>query len=137
MGRPYAIEEKVIPGDQQGRKIGFPTANLSLLEPFLIPRYGVYIVSVDIGKQKASGLMNIGVRPTVAQETPQERLEVHLFNVKQNLYGKTLRVELLHYLREERKFSSFKELKEQLHRDKEEAKSWLTSRPIKTSLSQL
>jgi riboflavin kinase/FMN adenylyltransferase len=128
LGRNYLIRGIVVQGDQMGRLLGFPTANLSFEQPFYIPKRGVYIVKVRYENDIAYGMMNIGIRPTFRNPTPQERLEVHLFEREVDLYGKELEVEFLHYLREEQKFPSKEALVNQLERDQRDAYMWLKNK---------
>ncbi|MBA4494377.1 bifunctional riboflavin kinase/FAD synthetase [Paenactinomyces guangxiensis] len=127
LGRNYLIEGKVVPGDRRGRLLGFPTANLALEQPFLTPRRGVYVVKVQYGENQATGIMNIGVRPTFSDPTPRERLEVHLFDREVDLYGQVLRVEFLHFIRDEKKFPSVDALIDQIRSDKKLAEEWLAT----------
>lgn len=112
LGRPHSIAGTVVHGDHRGRTIGFPTANLD--EVFeMVPPNGVYAVMVDgIGP----GVMNIGVRPTVHTEA-RRTLEVHVFDFTGDLYGKTLRVQLIDKLRDERKFDGLPALQAQIAAD--------------------
>lgn len=118
LGCPWEIEGRVQHGDKRGRTIGFPTANLELDE-YLRPAFGVYAVraGVDHGSTTVwhRGVANLGARPTVGGTV--ERLEVHLFDFAEDLYGRHLRVQLVDFLRPERKFASFDELKDQIARD--------------------
>jgi riboflavin kinase/FMN adenylyltransferase len=119
LGRPHSLTGVVIHGDARGRTIGFPTANLAKVEQ-MIPAYGVYAVTVQRqteGRMEAlgQGVMNIGVRPTV--DGKELRLEVHLFDLAQDLYGQTLRVELRERLRGEQRFAGLPELMAQIQAD--------------------
>ena len=117
LGRPYQISGEVYHGDGRGREIGFPTANIALDEPDkLTPAQGVYAIDVSVEKKRYKGMMNIGVRPTF--EFDSLTLEAHLFNFGGLLYGKTLTVHFKKFIRNEKKFSSINELKEQLKKDK-------------------
>lgn len=118
LGRPYQLTGRVIHGDQRGRTLGFPTANLELTEDFVLPRYGVYLVHVWLeGENRPyAGLMNIGVRPTVSGEKILS-LEVHVLDVSRDLYGQSLKIEFLDFLREEKKFPSVQELQKQMQQD--------------------
>jgi len=125
LGYSYPISGKVIHGDQIGRSIGFPTANLQVLEPDkLLPKHGAYIVSVLIGNQSFRGMLNLGYRPTVDGQSL--RIEVHIFDFNQDLYGQNIKVDLLDHLRDETKFESIDQLKAQLYTDKEEALNYST-----------
>lgn len=120
LGRPYSFTGTVIPGDKLGRGMGFPTANLAIPEAYkMIPADGVYAVKVAIDGKLFSGMLNIGMRPTVGGK--EHRLEVNVFHLDQDLYGKKLQVHLVQQIREELKFDSLNELKEQLSKDKEQA----------------
>ena len=117
LGHPYFIEGIVKKGDQRGRTIGFPTANVKTAIPYkLFPRKGVYFVSTDINGRTVYGMANIGNRPTV-EITDQISLEVHFFDVNEDLYDTQLVIWFLKYIREEQAFASLDHLKEQLHRD--------------------
>ncbi|MGF1593130.1 MAG: bifunctional riboflavin kinase/FAD synthetase [Kiloniellaceae bacterium] len=122
LGRPWEIEGRVEHGDQRGRTIGFPTANLGLGD-YLRPALGVYAVLAgrDPGVEHGGetrwlpGVANLGRRPTVAGE--DLRLEVHLFDFAEDLYGETLRVRLVDYLRPEKKFDGLDALRAQIALD--------------------
>ncbi len=115
LGRPYSLRGEVITGQQLGRTIGFPTANLQLPPDKFLPRFGVYSVDVLVARSQIKGVMNIGCRPTVAGQEPT--VEVHLLNWSGNLYGQTLEVSLNKFLRPEQKFASITALQEQISRD--------------------
>ncbi len=117
LGRNYSLSGKVVEGKKLGRTIGFPTANILILnEEKLIPKNGVYAVLVYVENATFKGMMNIGFRPTVAGTSLS--LEVHIFDFSQDIYGQTISVEFVHYLREEQKFASIDALKDQIHLDK-------------------
>ena len=111
LGYPYTLEGAVIAGKQIGRMIGFPTANLKVSEDKLIPATGVYVCEVDGRK----AVMNIGNNPTV--DGTEVTVELHLVGYKGDLYGKSLAVRLLHYLRPERKFENMDALRQQIELD--------------------
>ena len=115
LGRPYSLIGQVVSGQQLGRTIGFPTANIRPPAEKFLPRFGVYAVDVFIEQTTVKGVMNIGCRPTVAGKAPT--IEVHLLNWSGDLYGKTLKVNLLNFLRPEQKFDSVGELKQQITKD--------------------
>ncbi|MGV4529065.1 bifunctional riboflavin kinase/FAD synthetase [Ornithobacterium rhinotracheale] len=115
LGRSYSLEGKVIHGDKIGRTLGFPTVNLSINDEKLIPKNGVYGVNVWIDGQKFQGLMNVGIRPTI--EGKNQRIEVFIFDFEDNLYEKTLKVEILNRIRDEQKFDSLEDLKDQIAKD--------------------
>lgn len=117
LGYHFSLTGKVVSGKQLGNTIGYPTANIEVAEDYkLIPQKGAYLVSSEIDGILYYGMMNIGVRPTV--NGINETIEVHFFDFDQNIYGKTLKIEILDFLRNEQKFDSVTALKEQLHQDK-------------------
>lgn len=124
LGRLYAIETKVKHGDQRGRTIGFPTANMSLRN-HLAPPYGVYAVEVTLPGETTSrpGVANLGIRPTFEGSEP--RLETFLFDFSDDLYGQRLRVGLKHFIRGEKKFDGIEALKAQIAADSDEARRLL------------
>lgn len=126
LGRPYTLHGLVVEGDRQGRLLGYPTANLSLLHPRkVIPKNGVYAVRVRLpGGVQHDGMMNIGVRPTF--EGRILRVEVHLFDFSGDLYGQQLRVEFVARLREERKFDGIDALRRQLSEDEARSRRLLS-----------
>jgi len=116
LGRPYSLSGRVAPGQQKGRTIGFPTANLPLLRQTPALK-GVFAVEMlGLGKQALPGVANIGKRPTVTGDG-QWLLEVHLFDFNQDIYGRHVHVRFLHKLREEKRFDSFQALKKQIEHD--------------------
>ena len=125
LGYNYIITGLVIKGKGLGRKLGYPTANIEIAENYkLIPKNGVYAVKCQILGRFVHGMMNIGVNPTVAEEgsnDPKKHIEVHFFNLDENLYGQQLTIEILARLRDEQKFESVDQLRDQLEKDKENA----------------
>jgi riboflavin kinase/FMN adenylyltransferase len=123
LGRPYSISGRVILGRQLGRVIGTPTANLELRR-LQAPLSGVYTVEVSGGGlSRAHGVANVGVRPTV-NDSIKANLEVHLLDRNINLYGRHIEVTFRHKLRNEMKFNSLDELKENIARDIEQTRAW-------------
>ena len=116
------IEGVVIGGNQLGRKLGFPTANIALQDDLEVEN-GVYISKVYVEGVEYGAMTNVGVRPSV--DGSRRLLETHLFGFEGSLYGLTLRVELLEKIRDEKRFSSVEDLKEQIERDREIVKSRL------------
>jgi riboflavin kinase / FMN adenylyltransferase len=117
LDRPYSLWGTVVTGQQLGRTIGFPTANLQLPAEKFLPRFGVYAVDVLLEQEKIKGVMNLGCRPTVAGAATISTVEVHLLNWTGDLYGQTLKVNLRKFLRPEQKFDSLEVLKQQISRD--------------------
>lgn len=129
LGRWHALSGTVVAGDRRGRTIGFPTANI-VDAPEALPPFGVYAVLIDRlpeeGERGATrlgrGVANLGVRPTVDPSAARPRLEVHVFDVDQDLYGARLRVHLVRHLRPEQRFAGLDALKAQIARDAEDAR---------------
>ena len=121
--RPFAVEGVVIHGDKRGKGLGWPTANVEL-GPYQRPAYGIYAVRVrlDDGTEH-DGVANLGVRPMF--DPPQELLEAVLFDWDGDLYGRTIEVALVHYLRPEAKFDGIAALKAQMDADAAEARRLL------------
>ena len=130
LGHSWEIEGTVELGDQRGRTIGFPTANVSLGE-HLRPRFGVYAVRALVEGQEGegwrNGVANLGKRPTFGKL--QENFEVHLFDFAGDLYGKVLRVALVDFIRAEMKFPGLDALKAQIAADGEAARRVLSPAP--------
>ena len=122
LGREYTILGTVESGQQLGRSIGFPTANLSAhSEQF--PPNGVYVAEALLEGKSLRGVINIGVRPTLESETPARLLELHLFDFDRDIYGSDIEVRFLRYLRPEQKFENLAALRAQIARDVEAARS--------------
>ena len=123
LGRPYRMQGRVGHGDRRGRTIGFPTANLDLHRR-VSPLLGVFAVWVHgLGDNPRPGVANIGTRPTVGGQGC--RLEVHLFDFDQDLYGRHLEVEFCLKLRDEQRFDSFAALRRQIALDAAAAREFL------------
>ncbi len=124
LGRPYCISGEVSKGQQLGRTINYPTANLVLPE-MLMPVSGVFAVSLKLENNRSLvGVANIGNRPTV--DGKENRLEVHIFDFSQDIYGQNIEVCLLEKIRDEIKFDSFEALKGQIQEDATLAKAILS-----------
>lgn len=118
LGRYYNISAKVIRGDGRGKNIGYPTANLEVVNSDkVVPKRGVYAVEVLLQGKKYKGMMNIGYRPTFNYD--RLTLEVHIFNFNAEIYGQLLSIYFKKFIRDENKFPSVKELILQLDKDKE------------------
>lgn len=110
LGYSYCIEGTVIHGNELGRTIGMPTANIWPPENKKLPPHGVYVSRVWIGDKAYKGITNIGFKPTVSNEK-RVGVETNIFNFNQDIYGKEIKVELFHFRRPEQKFNSLEELK--------------------------
>ena len=121
--RPFAIEGVVQPGDQRGRAMGYPTANLAL-GPYQRPAYGIYAVTVTLDDgSEHRGVASLGIRPTF--EPPVELLETFIFDFSGDLYGRKIEVALHHYLRPEQKFADVDALTRRMQQDEAEARRLL------------
>jgi riboflavin kinase/FMN adenylyltransferase len=121
LGREFTILGTVSEGRRLGRSLGFPTANLRAHNEQFPPN-GVYAAKAWFDGGEYGGVVNIGVRPTIEHEAGERLLELHLFDFKQDIYGRDVEVAFLRYLRPERKFSGIEELRAQIQRDAEEAR---------------
>jgi riboflavin kinase/FMN adenylyltransferase len=116
LGRPYSICGRVFEGDRIGRQLGFPTANLDV-QSLVLPPTGVYSAMAQVDARRYRAALNIGYRPTVASPTPLLRVEAHLLDYDGLLYGRELELEIGAKLRDERRFESRTDLREQIARD--------------------
>lgn len=124
LGYDYSFSGKVILGKQLGRTLGFPTANLILIEPYkLIPKEGAYIVYSALNNTRIFGMMNIGNNPTLGEN--ERSIEVHFFDLNEDLYDSVLCISLLAFIRPEEKFSSVEALKTQLEKDRDFSKKYV------------
>lgn len=121
----HIIEGVVIGGNQLGRKLGFPTANIALTDDCAIEN-GVYASKVYLNDKLYYAMTNVGVRPSV--DGSKRLLETHLFDFEGVLYGSTLRVELVEKIRDEQKFSSVEALKDQISKDSTRIKEIMANR---------
>ena len=122
LGHSFTIEGMVIDGDKRGRELSYPTANIDLQNPHkIVPKQGVYLVKSNLEDRIIYGMMNIGTKPTFNAAMPS--IEVHFFDWNGNLYGQAVQVELLKWVREERKFNTVEELQTQIQADEQYCRS--------------
>lgn len=122
LGRAYSLAGTVVRGDGLGRQLGFPTANIDTAG-LAVPPNGVYAVQAGIGAGSLSrAVLNIGRRPTLKHSEPQFRVETHLLDFDGDLYGQELEIRFVDRLRDEKTFSSLRELREQIARDVRDAR---------------
>ncbi len=128
LGRPAYLRGTVVEGDHRGRELGYPTANLRFDYAPALPPLGVYTGRVSVPERGVGpdhpALVSIGTRPTF-HDQGRLLVEVHLLDYDGDLYGAVLELELLHRLREERRFASAEELVTQMHRDEADARARL------------
>ena len=121
LGRDYTILGTVVRGDDLGKKLGFPTANLSAhSEQF--PPNGVYFAEAILEGKTYPGVVNLGYRPTVSSERSERVLEIHLFDFERDIYGENLEVRFIRYLRPEKRFENVDALVHQIERDVQQAR---------------
>lgn len=126
LGKPYFIEGEVVHGNEFGaKKLEMPTANQIPKQDKLLPPNGVYITKIKIEEKFYKGITNIGYKPTIGKDL-KKGIETHIFDFKQDIYGKNIQVFFYAYERGERKFNSIEELKKQMHKDKELGKAYFT-----------
>lgn len=124
LGRPYSMSGKVKEGQKKGRTIDFPTANLDYPEEKMAPPFGVMAVrATTVAGTTHGGVANFGLRPTVEDGATRPLLEAHLFDFSADLYGQVLKVEMIRFLRPERKFESFAALRDQILSDARQARA--------------
>jgi len=124
MGRPFSITARVVSGDRRGRTLEFPTANFAATEQQMLPPNGVYASITHINGKRFASATNIGIRPTFGDG--EKTVETSVIDYHGELYGKELKVEFIQKLREEQRFASPKELKAQIERDIDQARTILT-----------
>lgn len=126
LGYNYFFSGIVVKGKQLGRTIGFPTANIKIKEDYkLIPKNGVYIVKSNYDKKTIFGLMNIGTRPTV--DGQNQTIEVFFLDFDKTIYDETLTIEIIEFIRDEQKFDSLNDLKNQINEDKNFALNYINT----------
>lgn len=135
LGRPYGVEGVVSEGRRLGRQLQFPTANLQPVNA-VIPANGVYVTLAQVDNVWYRSVSNIGFRPTVSDERVRV-VEAHLLDFDQNLYGKRIRLRFLHRIRDEKKFDSLAQLREQIGKDRQRASRYFERRGVHSSLQYI
>jgi riboflavin kinase/FMN adenylyltransferase len=125
LGRPYSIRGPVVRGAERGRRIGYPTANIAVTPDRALPAYGVYVTRASFGGTTYSSATNIGVNPTFGDGRPS--IETYILDFEGDLYGRELRVEVLHRLRGEIRFDSVPALVEAIGADVQAARAYFAS----------
>ncbi|HVS82670.1 MAG TPA: bifunctional riboflavin kinase/FAD synthetase [Pyrinomonadaceae bacterium] len=133
LGRPYGVEGRVVRGAERGVKLGFPTANLHP-QNRVIPRNGVYVTATLIEGQWRRSVTNVGTRPTF-ESGADTSVETFVMNWSGDLYGDVVRVRFLHRLRDEQKFGSVDELREQISADVSRAENYFSRAGVRRSLA--
>jgi riboflavin kinase/FMN adenylyltransferase len=123
LGYRFAVTGEVVAGEQRGRRLGFPTANIHLAPEYLLPAYGVYLVVVTVEGQTYNGIASVGIKPTFGIFDPL--IEVHIFDLSLDLYHKTVQVEFVRFIRPEIRFNDADALREQIVKDIKTAKDFI------------
>ena len=118
LSRPYSLSGLVVEGNKKGRDLGFPTANLDLDFPYVLPKIGVYMGYCYFMSRKRKAIVSVSTHPTF-QELDKPIVEVHIIGFDENIYGRFLKVEFINYIRDVIKFNSLDDLKIQLEKDKD------------------
>ncbi len=124
LGFPFAMTGTVIEGKKLGRKLGFPTANIAIDAELAIPAYGVYATRTRVGDRTYESITNIGIRPTIQDESPKPNIESFLFDTSLDLYGQPITVEFLYRQRPEAVFDSLLDLVAQVKEDLVQARAY-------------
>ncbi len=127
LGRPYQINGEVISGDGRGKTIGIPTANLSIWSKRALPDAGVYVCNAHVNGIVWGAVTNIGVRPTFEDQSVSQRVETHILDFDEDIYGQGVLLDFLSYIRAERRFDGVEALVEQIQRDISQARKKLSS----------
>ena len=135
LGHPFTLTGKVVRGQQIGQQLGFPTANLAISDPNkLVPPNGIYVVKVWFEDTEFQGMLYIGNRPTL-KEYDHQTIEVNIFDFNQIIYGKTLKVALLSFIRADQSFADLDALKAQLAIDQQQSLAYFDTQKKKTGVS--
>ena len=127
LGRPFSLRGPVVRGDQRGRTLGFPTANIAIGLDRALPAYGVYVTRAYLREAAYESCTNIGIRPTFNVE-PRPTVEAFIMDFDVDIFGQELRIELLHRLRGELRFEGAEALVDAMHRDIRDAREWFRTR---------
>lgn len=123
LGRPFSLRGPVVTGDQRGRTLGFPTANIAIGLDRALPAYGVYVTRAYVRENTYESCTSIGIRPTFDVE-PRPTVETFIIDFDEDIYGQEMRIDLLERLRGEQKFESVEELIAQMHKDIENTRTF-------------
>jgi riboflavin kinase/FMN adenylyltransferase len=126
LGRPYGVKGEVVHGDARGRELGIPTANLQTWPERLLPANGIYATWVKRGKQRLASVTNVGIRPTFDDLAAVPRVEAFILDFDEDIYQEQIEVEFVEYFRPEIRYTSIKDLMDQIHKDIDQAREVLT-----------
>jgi riboflavin kinase/FMN adenylyltransferase len=117
LGRPFRVAGQVVTGDGRGRSIGIPTANLEVWSERSLPKAGVYVCRAIVGGKPWNAVTNVGFRPTFESGPVSPRVETHLLDFDDPIYGQQIQLDFLERVRDEQRFPDVEALVEQIHRD--------------------
>ena len=130
LGHPHVLTNRVTHGKKIGSSsLGFPTVNLQIPSPVIVPAFGVYVTKISVAGKQYPAVTNVGVRPTVQDNDGRVTVEGFILNFHGDLYGQELRVEFYHRLREERKFSSYQALSDEIRRNAQQTQDYFHQFP--------
>lgn len=129
LGRNFSVAGEVVPGDQRGRTLGIPTANIAVWPEQILPANGIYAGWVWVDGQRRLAVTNVGSRPTFTQGAVDTTVEAYILDFHQDIYGKTIRFEFAEYLRSEERFASVEDLVKQIHLDIQKTRDLLSDEP--------
>lgn len=129
LGRPYQVSGEVVLGDGRGKLLGIPTANLSVWAERALPKAGVYVCQAQVNGRLWGAVTNVGVRPTFESQPVQPRVEAHILDFQDEIYGQEISLEFLAHLRDEARFPNPQALVEQIHKDISQARQFLAYLP--------
>ncbi|MFM1945951.1 MAG: hypothetical protein RL207_234 [Bacteroidota bacterium] len=128
LGSPFELRGTIVKGLQNGRKIGFPTANIHVDDvQKIIPATGVYAVEMDVAGISCRGMMNVGWRPTIEEEKLERKIEVHLLDFQNEIYNEACQIRVLQFIRAEHKFPNLEALKVQIQQDEETVRAYFST----------
>lgn len=128
LGSPFELSGTIVKGLQNGRNIGFPTANIRIDDQQkIIPATGVYAVEMNVAGTSCRGMMNVGLRPTIEEEKLERKIEVHLFDFQKEIYDEACQIRVLQFVRAEHKFPNLEALKVQIQRDEETVRTYFST----------
>ncbi|SHF52622.1 bifunctional riboflavin kinase/FAD synthetase [Ornithinibacillus halophilus] len=127
LGRPFTTIGTVIEGDQRGRKIGYPTANIEVKSEALLPKPGIYAVKVIVNGRQYNGMASLGTNPTFTVDRTDLSLEINILDYNQNIYGQELKVEWYTFIRDEVKFNQVDELINKISEDEKEIREYFSN----------
>ncbi|QDP40220.1 bifunctional riboflavin kinase/FAD synthetase [Radiobacillus deserti] len=127
LGRPLIARGIVVDGEKRGRQLGFPTANIRVSDDYLLPKTGVYAVTVVHNGKREKGMASLGYNPTFDTVHERPRIEVNIFDFNQEIYGQELVIEWRSFLRDEEKYDNIEDLIAQIHQDEEMSRKLLAT----------